>query len=122
MSSRIATFRGSSSMMRIFILPNVLVSPCQLFCVLVFERVGFAELSIIPLLGGNRIFSPPGSGSFVYDAEELLHIKRLGEVSTGACHHKTFYLTRCGVSADNDHWNLTRGVVALQAREHFPAG
>src|SRR6266446_6227262 len=122
MSSRSATLRGSSSMMRIFILPNVLVSPCQLFCIFVFERVVFVELSIIPLLGCNRIFRRPGSRGFVYDSEEFLDIERLGEVSTGACRHQTFYLTRSSVSADDDHWNLTRGLVALQTREHFPAG
>lgn len=110
---RSATLIGSSSMMRIFILPNVLVSPCQPFCILAFEAVAFAELSIVSLLGRDRIFRPPRSTCFVYDAEELPHIERLGEVSTSACRHKPLYLTRCSVSADDYDRDLTRGVVTL---------
>ena len=63
-----------------------------------------------------------GSGSLVDDSKEFLHIERFREVGAGPCRHQALDLARGGVGADDDHGMSRVAFVALQAREHLPAG
>src|SRR5450830_1245603 len=98
MSSRSAMLSGSSSMIRIFILGNVLTSPAHLFGVTVSGVVMFAK--VFYLISNLRIFGEAGSRCLFDNSEELLHIERLGQISARARGHKTVDLTRGNISAN----------------------
>src|ERR1700682_1392340 len=120
MSSRSAMLSGWSSMIRIFILGNVLTSPDQVFGgtmsgVVVFTKVFY-------LISNLRVFGKAGSRCLFDNSEELLHVERLGQISARARGHETLDLIRGDISADHYHRYLPRSDIALEARDHFPAG